>query len=293
MKRVLVAGATGYLGRHVVDELKRRGHWVRVLVRRPEQQRPFAATADDVVLGQVTRPETIRDVAKGVDTVITTIGITRQQEGFTYEEVDYRGNLHVLREAMAAGVDRFVYVGLFGAERLEHVAMVRAKERFARALIRAPIDHCIIRPTAFFVDLEAVVDMARQGRILLLGDGTQRVNPISGADLARAICEATQQGKDVLEVGGPVVYTLDEIAEAAFGAIGRPSNIWHIPRWIGALVRRVLRLVTPVRFYGPIEFFIEVTSMSMVAPAYGSDRVEDFFAQCAHRVHRGAGSAEA
>jgi uncharacterized protein YbjT (DUF2867 family) len=88
MNRVLVAGATGYLGRFVAREFKRRGDWVRVLARSPDKlktPRPFlepavAGLVDDVFVGEVTRPGTLRGLCEGIEVVFSSIGITRQTD---------------------------------------------------------------------------------------------------------------------------------------------------------------------------------------------------------------------
>jgi len=81
---VLVAGATGYLGRFVVQEFKRRGYWVRALARKPErlaEPGPFLAPAvrdqiDDLFVGQVTQPETLAGLCDGIDVVFSSVGMT-------------------------------------------------------------------------------------------------------------------------------------------------------------------------------------------------------------------------
>ena len=279
MNHVLVAGATGYLGRHLVDELKRRGYWVRVLVRREEQVEQFRDVADDIFLGQVTRPETLHGVAEGCDTVFSCVGITHQKDGFTYEDVDYQGNVHLLREALAANAQRFVYISVFSGRQMRHLAMVDAKERFVDVLQEASLASTIVRPTGFFVDFDVMLQMAKRGRIFLLGDGTQQLNPIGGSDLAYAVVEATEDQRAEIEVGGPEVHTLDEVAEMASEAVQTTPRVWHIPLRLAKLVRALLRIVTPVSFYGPIEFFVEAASASMKAPPYGHETLKAYFRQ--------------
>jgi uncharacterized protein YbjT (DUF2867 family) len=83
--KVLVAGSTGYLGRFVVREFKRRGHWVHALARNPErlaEPGPFLAPAvrdqiDDLFVGEVTRPETLAGLCDGIDVVFSSVGLTR------------------------------------------------------------------------------------------------------------------------------------------------------------------------------------------------------------------------
>ena len=103
MTKVLVAGATGYLGRFVAKEFKERGDWVRVLARNPDKLKspgPFLEPAihdlvDDMFVGEVTKPETLRGLCDGIEIVCSSIGVTRQT-GASYMEVDYQGNKNLL-----------------------------------------------------------------------------------------------------------------------------------------------------------------------------------------------------
>lgn len=278
MRRVLVAGATGYLGRHLVARLKQDGYWVRVLVRRPEQAATFERV-DDVFVGQVTRPATLAGVADEVDTVFSTIGITRQHDGVGYQQVDFGGNLALLREAERSGVERFVYVSvLHGRELRRQVRLADAKERFVDRLRRSPVPSVVVRPTGYFSDLSAFLAMARKGRVFLVGSGRRRMNPISGRDLAAACVRAAQEGPPDVEVGGPEVLTHDQIATAAFAAAGRPVRIRHLPLSVLRAVVRLLSRVAPERVYGPLQFFVAVMERDMVAPATGTDRLGSYFA---------------
>ena len=284
MKRVLVAGATGYLGHHVVTELKRRGYWVRVLVRHPDQAAALAA-ADDVFVGQVTAAASMVNVAAGTDTLMTTIGITKHTDRSTYEQVDYGGNLTLLREAEWCGVDRFGYVALFDGPRLrDSVHMVAAKEWFVDALSRSPLSATVIRPTGFFSDMRAFLDMAERGRSFLVGTGTHRINPISGHDLADAFVSAMETGITTMDIGGPEVFTHEDIARLATRTADRRWRVTHIPPWLLRASIDTLRLIAPQRIWGPLEFFATVMTTDMVAPAYGSDALGEFFT-AQHNAH--------
>lgn len=283
VRRALVAGATGYLGRFLVRELKRRGYWVRVLVRRPEQAREFP-DADDVFVGQITDAATIGDIAATMDVVYSTVGITRQRDGFTYDDVDYRGNLNLLKEAERAHVERFVYVSILHGPQLRHIRLIAAKERFVDALIASSVAHTVIRPTGFFSDMGEFVHMAKRGRVYLIGDGSLRMNPIAGEDLAVCCVDAAEKADESIEVGGPDVYSHDEIAMHAFHAVDGPVRILHLPVRPLRVVLSILRLVTPVSVYGPVEFFFTVMTTEMVASRCGSHHIDDCFAELANEV---------
>lgn len=276
--RVLLAGGTGYLGGFLLGELKERGHWVRALVRRPEQA-AAVAIADDVFVGEITEPATLRGAADGAELVCSTVGITRQRDGVGYEQVDFAGNLALLREAERAPVERFLYVSvLHGPELRRTVALAAAKERFVDELRASSTAATVVRPTGFFSDMDAYLGMARRGTAWVFGDGRTRINPIAGADLARACLVAATDGADEVAVGGPDVLSHEEIARTAFAALGREPRVRHLPAGLATGASRLLRRLTPQRVYGPAEFLLEVLTHDMVAPASGRERLADHFA---------------
>lgn len=276
--RVLIAGATGYLGRYLVEHVAADGAWVRALARRPEQVGSLAA-ADDVFVGRVTEPDTLRGVADGIETVFSSIGITRQRDGVGYDDVDYGGNLALLREAERAGVQRFVYVSvLHGPDLREHVRLAAAKERFVDALRDSRVASTVIRPPGYFSDMAAFLDMARKGRAYLIGDGERRMNPISGADLAQQCVGAARAGVDELAVGGPDTLSHAEIARLAFVAAGRETRVRHVPLGLVSAAVAVATRVTPERVFGPLQFLVAVMREDMVAPvSAGTDHLADYF----------------
>jgi uncharacterized protein YbjT (DUF2867 family) len=287
---VLVAGATGYLGRFVVKEFKRRGHWIRALARNPErlaEPGPFLAPAvrdqiDDLFVGQVTQPETLAGLCDEVEVVFSSVGLTRQKDGLTFHDVDYQGNKNLLDRALEASVRKFLYVSVYNAHLMEHLAIVQAHEEFVRALHAGGLPHTIIRPTGYFSDIGEYLEMAKSGRTYLIGDGRNRLNPIHGADLACVCADALTDvaagtGSDAeVPAGGPVVYRQNEIAELAFSILGRPPKITHIPNWIAA---GAIQAVRPFNRHAAdlFDFFVTASRYENVAPRYGTHTLDDYF----------------
>ena len=123
-KRAFVAGATGYLGEFLVSEFMRRGYHVDALSRSETGAKRLAERGANPVVAQATVPASLVGHFKHVDIVVSALGITRQKDGLSYEDVDYQANLNLLRAAEQAGVERFVYVSVFQGEALAHTAMV-------------------------------------------------------------------------------------------------------------------------------------------------------------------------
>jgi uncharacterized protein YbjT (DUF2867 family) len=170
-----------------------------------------------------------------------------------------------------------VYVHVLQAEKLQHVAMVLAKQAFVDELERSTLDHSVIRPTGFFSDMEEFLSMARSGRVYLFGDGSNRINPIHGADLAE-VCAAALTSQDrQLDVGGPEVFTYREIAELAFDVLDKPRKISCLPSKLVSVAIGALRRLTPAKVYGPVQFMASVMTMDVIGQPRGQRRLADHF----------------
>ena len=273
--RVLLAGATGYLGGFLLHELTRRNYLTRVVVRNPT--RLSGVSNVDIRTAEVTQADTLQGICEDIDVVISTVGITRQKDGVTYMDVDYQANVNLINEALHSGVKRFIYISVFNGEWMRQLKICEAKERLGDYLKSSGLDYCIIRPTGFFSDMRDFLQMARHGSVWLFGSGALHMNPIHGLDLACAIVDVIPTNQREVNIGGPDVLTQNQIAELALRACGKATKIYHLPDFLRRSALTLLRLFTSVRTYGPLEFFLTAMAMDMQAPVYGSERLEDFF----------------
>jgi uncharacterized protein YbjT (DUF2867 family) len=281
---VLIAGATGYLGKFAVRAFKRRGYRVRALTRseaRLGRPGPFTAPAvaecaDEVFVGEITKPETLAGLMEGVDCVFSSIGISRQRDGLTFEEVDHQANRLLVNLAKEAGVAKFVYVSLWGQEAITHLEIVRAHEKVVEALVESGLDYCIVRPSGYFSDMGVLLDMARKGRSFLVGAGENRFNPIHGDDLAEVCVNAMESAEKEIGAGGPDTMTQREAAELAFEVLGRPPRIVVLPLW---LMRGGVRLVGMLnaQFGDLFEFIVTAGEIDGVAPSVGKTSLRSYF----------------
>ena len=276
MKKVLVAGATGYLGKYIVNELKSRGYWVRVLIRKGSQKKLFT-NVDDFFVGEITKPQTLIGIAENIDWVFSTIGITRQKDGLTYMDVDYQGNVNLLYEAEKSGVEKFEYISAINGDKQRHLKIFEAKERFVNELKSSGLDYCIMRPNGFFSDMKDFLEMAKKGRVYLFGDGQFKLNPIDGKDLAVVCVDKMIDGNKEEAAGGQEILTQEDIAKIALRVLNKPLKITFLPDWTRKLSIWVLRTFTSSKTYGPFEFFLSAMAQDNIANQYGKLKLEDFY----------------
>lgn len=277
MQRVLIAGATGYLGGYVAAEFKKQSYFTRVVVRNIEKVSDKNIEADEVIQAEVTKPDTLRNCCEGMDVVFSSIGITMQKDGLTYMDVDYQANLNLLHEAVRCGVKRFIYVSVLNGPQMTGVKLCVAKEKFVDALKNSGLDYAIIRPTGYFSDMAEFFHMAKKGRLFLLGEGDHKMNPISGEDLAKICVASVNSPEREVLIGGPENFTYNEIASLAFAVCEKPPRIVHIPNVIIKLMLGALRTFTSSKVYGPVEFLIAVLSRDMLAPQYGTCALKGYY----------------
>lgn len=275
-KKILLAGATGYLGRYIAYQLLESGYIARLIVRKKFKV-PFYSDSFELVEAEVTKPESLTGLCKNMDAVISTVGITRQKDGLSYMDVDYHANVNLIDEAKKNGVKKFIYISVLNGEKLRNLKICEAKEKFVDYLKSSGLDYCIIRPNGFFSDMGEFLKMAKGGKVYLFGDGKLKLNPIHGEDLAKVCVNAIESDEKEINVGGPDVLTQNEIAELALKAMSKKVKIIHLPEWIRKTILWSARTFTSSKTYGPIEFFLTTMAMEMVAPRYGDNKLENFF----------------
>ena len=236
---VLVVGATGYAGRHLVTALAGAGHRVRAVVRsRDVAEKPGAYGAPSLqgcvtewVERHITEPGAAEGLCAGIEHVVSALGVTRQKADPW--DVDFLANLRVLQDARRNGVESFLYVNVM------HVwsgrsMILRSKAAFCAALEQSPVRHQLINPSGYFSDVSEFLDMARRGFVLLPPDPDVNVQPIHGADLADFCLSKLGGPPGSWDVGGPDVLSYRDIATLAIDAAGRPTRVIVVPRAVAS-----------------------------------------------------------
>lgn len=285
-KKVLVAGATGYLGRYVVAALHKSGFHVRALARDPSRLREARELCDEVFVAEATENSTLDGLCDGIEIVFSSIGLRSFAPRPSFWEVDYQANMNILSRAISAAVRHFVFISALNADRIRtKVAAAEARERIVDVLIASDLTWTVLRPTGFFNDMEELFKMARRGVFYVIGDGAARINPIHGADVAEEVVRCIRDPRthnQALGIGGPDVFTTRQIGELAFEALRRPPKIRSIPPWLLAAASLLLAPFNPNA--ATLLRAMQVTSeMDMTGTPCGRYRLRDFFLELAFR----------
>lgn len=288
MAKILLAGATGTLGRAAVRQLKERGDFVCGLGRYVPLLRRLPL--DETFEGDLTNPESLEGCCDGVDTVLSCAGASMRLDTWgdrlSFTAVDFAGNRNLLAEAQRASVGRFVYVSLYAAERLLHTEYARAHEQLVELLRRSGLPFTVIRPTGFLSFFGEVLRMAQKGQGVVIGSGAARTNPVHEEDVAAVCAEAVRSTESEMSVGGPDIYTRREIVELAFDVVGKKPKILSVPSWLFRGLVAPLRPVNP-RLHALMAFGAAVSAIDVVAPAVGRRDLRTYFSSLCGRDGQG------
>ncbi len=239
---VLIAGV-GILGRNLCTLYLERGDHVRALAFSASEFEGMEHPHLQMVTGDVTRPETLAGLCEGMELIISCIGITRLKGNLAHIDVDYLGNVNLLREAEKAGVKKFGFISPAGVDEGKgSVPLLKAKHLFESELKRSPIEWLIFRSGGFFSDLKAMGEMAQKGSMFVIGNGHNHFTPIDARDLAEVMVEDLDtQANRVIDIGGPEDMTWNEICQTCFEHYGKKPLILKFPQGLCEFFLKVLR----------------------------------------------------
>jgi uncharacterized protein YbjT (DUF2867 family) len=235
---ILVTGGSGFVGGHVVHELRGRNLPVRGLVRDLRRAAKLAAWGCELVEGDVTDPQSLVRAVDGTDTVIHLVAI-RQGRREQFQRIMVGGTRDLLAAAKAAGVQRFVHMSALGTSETtkDLVPYYGAKWENEQQVQGSGIPYVIFRPSFVFGPdggiLPTFVKLAKLTPVTpIIGNGRQRIQPIWADDLAKHFAAAAERDNvagRVFDLGGPDVVSWNEFWERLkrVRGIRRPSL--HIP----------------------------------------------------------------
>jgi divinyl chlorophyllide a 8-vinyl-reductase len=243
--RVILAGATGHIGRAVASEVSAR-RWPHVIVTRRDRGSMEDSQLQRVCVAAVTDQESLRKSLDGVQADIA-ISCLASRTGVPKDAwlVDYEANRNLLHATIDTGVRHFVLLSAICVQK-PRLEFQRAKLAFETELMNSGIDYTIVRPTAFFKSISGQVSRVLAGKpFLLFGDGTETAcKPIGEADLARYIADCVEDPEArnrILPIGGPGdAVTPREQGELLFELAGKPAKFRKVPTGIFAAAAALL-----------------------------------------------------
>ena len=249
----VVFGATGFIGRYVVNRMARCGWRVRVPCRNPDKAlflKPFGEPGQvSPVLANIRDDATVAAAVAGADIVVNLVGILAESGKNTFDAVHRQSAERIAKAAAAAGVGRLIQISAIGADPNSPSAYARTKAEGEQAVLAAFPDATILRPSIvvgpeddFF---NRFAGMARFSPVLpLIGGGESRFQPVYVGDVAEAAihCATTPETKgQTFELGGPSVYTFADLMRLLMDGIQRRRALVTVPWGMARFQAKILQ----------------------------------------------------
>lgn len=258
--KVFLAGAFGHLGQDILKSLVDHGHEVIAadMITKELDFKGFTALKVDL-----TNKDSLKGHLKGVDTVITTVGLTKASQTVTAYDIDFGANKNLLDVAIEEGVKNYAYISVLKASKGKYIPMLGAKAMLEEELKKSSINYTIFRPTGYFYDTAHIFQpKVEAGKVTLLKTKEPiRCNVIDTRDFADYIVDHMNDEKKEYDVGGREIYTYEEIAKMFFEAAGKEPVISFVPSFMFDLIV----LMSPKWKRGVIKFGKWTMTEDMVA----------------------------
>jgi uncharacterized protein YbjT (DUF2867 family) len=280
VKSVLLFGSTGNVGKQIAKEALRRGYNLTAVVRNSQKANELAEITKSVLIADVTKPDNLVGITNGFDIVISALGKSvspNDKSKASFYDVDFAANASILKEALSHSVNKFVYVSALHSERYTNLEYFKVHHEFSEKLKKSGLDYSIIKPPSIFSAYLDVVDMARKGRLVHLGKGDKRTNPIYEGDLAVVCVDSINSPKSEIEAGGKEILTRKQINEIIQQHVNPSKTIPTIPTWVMSAILPVVR-ATNKNMFDKFAFFVDVMQHDVIAPQVGQLTLKEYLA---------------
>lgn len=248
---VTVFGGSGFVGRHVVRALVKRGYRVRVAVRRPDLAgflQPLGTVGQiHAVQANLRYPDSVMAAVRGADAVVNLVGILQESGRQNFAGVQANGAGAIARACMTQSVTRLVHVSAIGADAGSASLYARSKAQGEAAVFAAVPDAIVLRPSIVFGPEDGFFNrfaaLARMLPVLpLVGGGETRFQPVFVGDVAEAVARAVDgavAGGRVYELGGPDVKSFRDLVAYICEVTGRSPALAPLPFPLARLQARL------------------------------------------------------
>ncbi|MGI9384496.1 MAG: complex I NDUFA9 subunit family protein [Methyloligellaceae bacterium] len=252
---VTIYGGSGFVGRHVVQNLAKTGCRMRIAVRRPDlagHLQPLGGVGQiHAVQANLRYPDSVREAAQGADAVVNLVGILVEQGRQKFDVVHAEGAGEVARAAKDAGAKALVHLSAIGADPQSQARYARTKAAGEQAVQDGFPEAVILRASVIFGPEDDFMNrFGAMSRMLpalpLIGGGETRFQPVFVGDVAEAV-RAALDGRakpgSIYELGGPEVETFRDLMKKVLRHVERRRPLISLPFWLAKFEARFLQLL--------------------------------------------------
>lgn len=252
---ITIIGGSGFVGRHIVRSLARRGYRIRVACRRPDlagHLQPLGNTGQIMMVqANVRYPASLVAACEGAYAVINLTGVLYSAGPQSFDAVHAFGAEACAKAAKAARARMFIQMSAIGADENSTAEYARSKaegEKRARAAFPGAM---VIRPSIVFGPEDSFFNrfaaLSRFAPFLpLIGGGETKFQPVFAGDVGEAIARLVDAGEadgKTYEFGGPETLTFRQLMEFTLDTIGRSRALIPVPWGVAKIQAAIFGLL--------------------------------------------------
>lgn len=255
-KLVTIYGGSGFVGRYIAQKMAQEGWRVRVAVRRPNeamQVKPYGVVGQvEPVFCNIRDDESVRSAMLGANAVVNCVGILDENGPNKFAAIQHEGAKRVAQIASEQKVQQLVHLSSIGADANSESKYSKSKALGEAAVLKEFPSAIILRPSVIFGPEDRFFNkfakMSGLGPVLPIVAGQSKMQPVYVDDVAKAAALGARglAKGGVYELGGPGVYTLNELMEIMLGVIKRKRLILNLPTFIGSIIATMMDAVQAV-----------------------------------------------
>jgi uncharacterized protein YbjT (DUF2867 family) len=255
---ILITGATGYIGQHLVRRLIEQGERPRCLVRDPQKAaRLFPLDQIEVARGDTTQPATLAGAVSGVETIVHAAFMTadrKESPGNQYETTNVQGTANLIQAAKGAGVRRMIEISGLGTRPDKPGSYMQGRYLAEKMVKESSLDWTIIQPSVLFGKdapfIKGLTDLVRTSPVVpLIGGGKVMFQPIYVEDVVsvilRVLAEPERTRQRTFTIGGPEYLSFTQIIDALLHTMHKARFKAPAPRSLVGVGAAVMEAVLP------------------------------------------------
>jgi NADH dehydrogenase len=255
---ILITGATGYIGRYLVNRLVARGERPRCLVRDTTRAKTILpADKVELVEGDTTQPNTLSAAVQGINTIVHAAFITADHKALThnyYDNTNVNGTANLIKAAKDASVKRILEIGGLGTKPDKPGTYMQGRYLAEKMLIDSGLDYTIIQPSVLFGKgapfIKGLTDLIRTAPVLpLIGGGTTMFQPIYVEDVVTVIIKVLENpestNRKTYTIGGPAYFSFSQVYDELLEAMHKHRLKVYAPTPLVGIGAAVMAAVLP------------------------------------------------
>lgn len=250
--KILLSGASGFVGEEVLKHALEAGHQVRILVRNPSRVGSLAERPGvEIFHGNILAAASLAGCMEGIDAVVHLVGIITEVHEQTFDRVHREGTVNLLAEAKRAKIKRWIQMSALGVRANARSRYHQSKWAAEEAVRAAPLEWTIVRPSVIYGRRDGFVNLfAGMMRfpanvfqfftVPAIGGGFSHFQPVPVEDVARSIVRALEKPesfKKTYDLCGPEPLRLRQIISEIAAALGKRASQVGFPqlgrKWFG------------------------------------------------------------